>query len=146
MLRATLLRLGEQDHVLLLVMHHIASDGWSMGVLFRELSALYEAFSRGGPSPLPELPIQYADFSDWQRQWLQGEVLESQLSYWKKQIVGLPVMELPTHRPPPPVQTFRGALQSLVLPKTLSESLKALSQKEGGTLFITLLVAFISEE
>src|SRR3990172_5937896 len=143
MLRATLLRLGEQDHVLLLVMHHIASDGWSMGVLFRELSALYGAFSSGGPSPLPELPIQYADFAHWQRQWLQGEVLESQLSYWKKQLNGsLPVLELPTDHPRPPVQTFLGAWQSLVLPKALSESLKALSRQEGVTLFMTLLGAF----
>src|SRR3989304_2873632 len=131
MLRATLLRLGEQDHVLLLVMHHIASDGWSMGVLFRELS------------PLPELPIQYADFAHWQRQWLQGEVLESQLSYWKKQLNGsLPVLELPTDRPRPPAQYLLRARQSLVLPKALSESLKALSQKEGVTLFMTLLGAF----
>ena len=143
LVRARLLRLAEEEHILLLTMHHIASDGWSRGVLFRELSALYGAFSLGKPSPLAELPIQYADFAHWQREWLQGEVLETQLSYWKQQLGGnLPVLELPTDRPRPPVQTFRGARQSLMLPKSLGESLKALSQREGCTLFMVLLTAF----
>ena len=143
MLRATLLRLGEREHVLLLVTHHIASDGWSSGILSRELTILYEALSIGMPSPLSELPIQYADFAVWQRQWLQGEVLESQLSYWKQQLGGsTAVLELPTDRPRPPVQTFRGARQSTVLPTSLTEALKELSQQEGVTLFMTLLAAF----
>src|ERR687886_738282 len=143
LLRATLLQLGQAEPVLLLVMHHIVSDGWSMGVLIRELAALYEAFSMGKPSPLPELPIQYADFAHWQRQWLQGEVLAAQLSYWQQQLAGAPsLLELPTDRPRPAVQTFRGAAQSLALPETLTEKLKLLSQRSGVTLFMTLLAAF----
>jgi amino acid adenylation domain-containing protein/non-ribosomal peptide synthase protein (TIGR01720 family) len=143
LLRATLLQLGEAEHVLLLTMHHIVSDGWSMGVLIRELAALYEAFSTGKPSPLPELPIQYADFAHWQRQWLQGEVLAAQLSYWQQQLTGAPaLLELPTDRPRPGVQTFRGATQFLALPEPLSQKLKTLSQRSGVTLFMTLLAAF----
>jgi amino acid adenylation domain-containing protein/FkbM family methyltransferase len=142
MLRVTLLHLGENDHVLLLVMHHIASDAWSMGILYRELSALYQAFSTGEPCRLAELPIQYADFAIWQRQWLQGEVFEKQFSYWKRQLSGIPVLELPTDRPRPAVQTFPGGRQSLVLSKNLSNALKALSRKEGVTFFMTLLAAF----
>ncbi|ARV60166.1 hypothetical protein BZZ01_17390 [Nostocales cyanobacterium HT-58-2] len=143
LLRATLLQLDEADHVLLFTMHHIISDGWSMGVLVRELVALYEAFCVGKPAPLPELPIQYADFTMWQHQWLQGEVLETQLAYWKQQLgKNLPVLELPTDRPRPAVQTFQGARQSLFLSKTLADALKTLSVKEGVTLFMTLLAAF----
>jgi amino acid adenylation domain-containing protein len=141
--RATLVQLAEEEHVLLLTMHHIISDGWSKRVLNRELTALYGAFSTGNPSPLPELPIQYADFAVWQRQWLQGEVLERQLSYWRQQLGGSPpVLELPTDRPRPAVQTYRGARQSFRLPKPLSDALRALSQREGVTLFMTLLAAF----
>ena len=107
MLRGRLIRLDQEEHVLLLTMHHIISDGWSMGILFQELSVLYEAFCAGKPSPLPELPIQYADYAEWQREWLQGEVLESQLGYWKQQLEGAPqVLELPTDRPRPAVQTL----------------------------------------
>ncbi len=142
MLRATLLRLSEKNHVLLLVTHHIVSDGWSVDVLFREIATIYEGISTGHPLPLPELPIQYADFAVWQRQWLQGKILETELSYWKEQLSGVPVLELPTDRPRPAVQTFRGSRQSLVLPKSLSDQLKALSRKEGVTLFMTLLAAF----
>ncbi|WP_460203568.1 amino acid adenylation domain-containing protein [Scytonema sp. NUACC21] len=143
LLRATLLQLNQTEHVLLVVMHHIISDGWSMGVLIRELAALYEAYSREQPLTLPELPIQYADFAHWQRQWLSGEVLQAQLEYWKQQLAGAPpVLELPTDRPRPPVQTFRGASQSLALPEPLSQGLKALSQRYGVTLFMTLLAAF----
>jgi amino acid adenylation domain-containing protein len=142
-LRATLLRLDATEHVLLLTTHHIASDGWSTGVLISELVALYDAFADGQPSPLRELPIQYADFALWQRDWLQGEVLEAQLAYWRQQLGGsLPVLELPTDRPRPAVQTYRGAKQSLLLPKTLMEALQALSRREGVTLFMTLLAAF----
>ena len=103
LLRASLLRLGETEHVLLLTIHHIVSDGWSMGVFVRELAALYEAYVAGRPSPLQELPIQYADFAVWQREWFQGEVLEGQLSYWRQQLAGSPpLLELPTDRPRPP--------------------------------------------
>ena len=105
LLRVTLLRLDRQEHVLLLTIHHIVSDGWSTAVLFRELSALYAAYSTGKPATLPELSIQYVDFAAWQREWLQGEVLEKQLSYWKKQLAGAPArLELPTDRPRPAVQ------------------------------------------
>ena len=141
--RATLIRLGDDDHILVLTMHHIVSDGWSTGVLYRELSALYEAFSQGKPSPLADLPIQYADFAVWQREWLQGEVLDRQLSYWKEQLEGIPaVLNLPTDRPRPAVQSYRGARQSIELSKELTEGLKALSRKEGVTLFMTLLTVF----
>ena len=143
LLRAKVLQLGEQEYVLLFTMHHIISDGWSMGVLIRELAALYEAFTSGKPSPLPELSIQYVDFAIWQQQWLQGEVLEAQLAYWKQQLAGVPAfLALPTDRPRPPAQTLLGATQSFQLPKSLSVALKALSQREGVTLFMTLLAAF----
>ncbi len=141
-LRAALLKLEAEERILLVVMHHIASDGWSMGVFYRELSIFYEAFCRGGVASLPELPIQYADFTVWQQHWLQGEVLEKQLAYWKQQLSGIPVLELPADRPRPAMQTFRGARQSLALPKTLSDELQALSRREGATLFMTLLAAF----
>ena len=142
-LRATLLWLGEEDYLLLLTTHHFVADGWSMDVLYKELSTLYETFSTGRPSPLPELPIQCADFAYWQRQRLQGEVLETQRRYWKKQLAGGPaVTELPIDRPRPAVQTYRGSMQSFELPETLSEAIKALSRREGVTLFMTLLAAF----
>ena len=141
--RPTLLQLGEEEHIFLLTMHHIVSDGWSMGILFRELTVLYEAFSAGHPSPLPELSIQYGDFAKWQGEWLQGEVLERQLSYWKRQLDGISaVKNLPTDRPRPAVQGYRGKTQYLELTKELTEGLKALSRKEGVTLFMTLLAAF----
>ena len=143
LLRSTLLRLGAEEHVLLLTMHHIVSDGWSMGILFRELSSLYGAFSVGKPSPLPALPIQYADFAVWQRQWLQGEALKEQLSYWKNQLDGVPpVLKLPTDHPRPPVQTYRGGNRSLALSKNLVEALTKLSRREGVTLFMTMLASF----
>ncbi len=143
LLRVTLVRLGEEEHVGLLTMHHIVSDGWSTGILIREMALLYDAFSCARPSPLPELPIQYADFAHWQRQWLQGEVLETQVAYWKRQLLGSPpLLELPTDHSRPAVQTFRGARQSLLLPRTVVEALKALSRQEGVTLFMTMLAAF----
>ncbi|MGH7824891.1 MAG: amino acid adenylation domain-containing protein, partial [Candidatus Binatia bacterium] len=143
LLRARLLRLSEAEHILLITMHHIVSDGWSLQVLFRELSALYRAFYQGNPSPLASLPIQYADFAVWQRDWLQGQILENQLSYWKQQLnYILPALELPADRPRAGMQSYRGARQSWVLPKDLSEKLKTLSRKEGVTLFMTLLAAF----
>ncbi|MFY0565971.1 non-ribosomal peptide synthase/polyketide synthase [Archangium lansingense] len=143
LLRATLLKLDEQEHVLLLNMHHIVSDGWSMGVLVREVAALYQAFSSNRLSPLPELPVQYADYATWQRQWLQGEELERQLSFWRQQLAGAaPVLELPTDRPRPPEQTFNGATLDLPLSLELTADLKSLCQREGVTPFMLLLSAF----
>ncbi|BAY73751.1 amino acid adenylation domain protein [Nostoc linckia NIES-25] len=142
LLRVNLLRLAEESYVLVLVMHHIISDGWSIGVLIRELSALYAAFTKKEPLSLAELPIQYADFAYWQNQWLQGEVMEKHLSYWKQQLANLPLLELPTDYPRPEIQTFRGSTQHLELSKELCEEIKTLSRKEGVTLFMTLLAAF----
>ncbi|MCG6137857.1 MAG: amino acid adenylation domain-containing protein [Nostoc sp. LLA-1] len=142
LLRVKLLRLGETQYILLLTMHHIVSDGWSIGVLIQEIAALYTAFDSNQPSPLAKLTIQYADFAYWQRQWLQGEVLEKQLSYWRQQLDGISILNLPTDRPRLAVQTHQGARQPLQLSKTLSEALLALGKQEGVTLFITLLTGF----
>ncbi|MEH2238958.1 non-ribosomal peptide synthetase [Nostoc sp.] len=143
LVRVTLLQLDEAQYVLLFTMHHIVCDQWSFGIVIREIVALYEAFSMGKLSPLLELPIQYADFAVWQQQWLQGEVREAQLSYWKQQLSSTPnILELGTDRPRPPIQTDRGAKQSLVLSKPLTEALKTLSQQEKVTLFMMLLAAF----
>ncbi|MHC0067969.1 non-ribosomal peptide synthetase [Nostoc sp. UIC 10890] len=143
LVRATLQRLGEIEHILLLTIHEIVCDNWSLNILLQELASLYEAFSNGLPSPLVELPIQYTDFAIWQREWLQSEVLESHLGYWKQQLGGeLPVLELPTDHLRPPVQTYRGARQSLNLPKDLTNALKSLSQQSGVTLLTTMLAAF----
>ena len=143
MLRVLLLRLRAEEHILLLTMHHIASDGWSMGVLFRELAVLYDACSTGRASPLPALPIHYADFTVWQQQWLQGEVLATQLAYWQQQLTGAPpVLDLPTDRPRSALQTLHGSRQFVVLSPALSHALKTLSQQAGCTLFMTLLAAF----
>ena len=144
LLRVCLLKLGEEDHGLLVTMHHIVTDGWSMGVFVRELSALYQAFSTGRPSPLAGLPIQYADFAAWQREWLQGAVLEGQLGYWQEQLAGAPgLLELPTDRPRPAVQSSRGASAAFALEAELTQGLKALSQRARVTLFMTLLGAFM---
>ncbi|MBC1236345.1 MULTISPECIES: non-ribosomal peptide synthetase [Nostoc] len=142
LLRCTLLHIHEQEYILLFTIHHIVSDGWSMGVFVRELVALYEAFSAGKSSPLPELAIQYADFAAWQRQWLQGDVLETQLAYWKKQLSNLPVMKLPTTRPRAEVKTNLGDTSSFLIPAKEFKALQALSRQEGVTLFMTLLAGF----
>ena len=142
LVRVVLLHLGE-SHVLLVNMHHIVSDGWSVGIFIRELSVLYTAYCQGSPSPLPALPIQYADFAVWQRRWLSGEVLAQQLHYWKQHLAGAPLLlELPTDRPRPPVQSFRGGTVPLQLDQELTKQLKTLSQQSGATLFMTLLAAF----
>lgn len=142
LLRAKLLRLGEDEHVLLLTIHHIISDGWSMGVLLRELAACYEAALQGTPLSLPELPIQYADFAEWQRSRLTGEKLSQQLAYWKGQLAGAPpALELTTDHPRPALPTYQGATQRLMLTKELTESLKQLGQREGVTPFMLLLAA-----
>ena len=143
MLRGMLIQLGETDYWLVLVLHHIASDGWSLGVLERELAALYQAYLAGEPSPLPRLSVQYADYAVWQRQWLQGAFLETQLNYWKRQLAGIPVLlELPTDDPRPDKQEFRGAHCEVHLDAGLTQSLKDLSRREHVTLFMTLLAGW----
>src|SRR6185369_15696480 len=143
LLRARLLRVSAEEHVVLVTMHHIVSDGWSMGILVRELSALYAAYSSGQESPLAELTIQYGDYAAWQREWLQGEMLERGLAYWREQLAGAPpVLELPADHARPAVQTFRSAQRSLILSPALSAELKQLSHQAGVTLFMTLLAAF----
>ncbi|NPC81124.1 amino acid adenylation domain-containing protein, partial [Pyxidicoccus fallax] len=142
-LRASLLKLEARRHVLLLTLHHIVSDGWSTSVLVREVAALYDAFSRGLPSSLPELEVQYADYAVWQRGWLRGEVLEAQVDYWRKQLEGAPrALELPTDRPRPAAQTFRGGFRRQVWPKALWRQVEALSRAEGATPFMVLLAAW----
>jgi amino acid adenylation domain-containing protein len=142
MLRATLLKVEPNEHILLLVMHHIASDGWSIGILWEQLAAIYEALLNNNPPDLPKLPIQYADFAAWQNQWLSKQVIDTQLDYWKNQLKGATPLELPTDQPRPAVQNHQGAYQSLVLPKQLTVDLKALSRRSDSTLFMTLLTAF----
>ncbi|MEG4422578.1 MULTISPECIES: amino acid adenylation domain-containing protein [unclassified Microcoleus] len=142
LLRVTLLQLDDAEYLLMLNMHHIVSDGWSIGVLIQELGALYTAFASEKPSHLPDLSIQYADFAKWQREWLQGEVLETQLAYWRQQLNGISMLNLPADRPRPAIQSYRGKRQFLQLPKQLSEALETLSQREGVTLFMTMLAAF----
>jgi hypothetical protein len=159
LMRAALFQTGEVEHLLLITTHHIVFDGWSIGLFLSELEALYRVFSTGEPvrragperprragrkqPPLPELPIQYADYAAWQRAWLQGQALEERLVYWERQLQGAPALtQLPTDRPRPPVQTFRGASQSLALPANVGQALKTLSRQQGVTLFMTLLAAF----
>ncbi|MFY1824742.1 non-ribosomal peptide synthase/polyketide synthase [Myxococcus fulvus] len=143
LLRATLLKLGEREHVLVLVVHHIVADGWSMGVLTKELESLYGAYARCEAATLPELPVQYADYAVWQREWLRGEVLEAQLSWWRARLAGAPeALEVPTDRPRPKVQSYRGASAPVRFPRELSEKLKRVSRQEGVTLYMTLLAGF----
>ncbi len=140
--RALLVQLEAEDHLLLLTLHHIVSDGWSMGLLVRELTTLYAAFREGRPSPLPPLAIQYGDFAAWQRLWLRDEVLEEQLEYWRQQLAGAPAtLELPTDHPRPAVSAVRGAEARFILPADLSRQLRALSRAQGVTLFMLLLAA-----
>jgi amino acid adenylation domain-containing protein len=143
LLRATVLRLSDDEHILLFTLHHIISDGWSTAILIREVVALYGAYSEGTASPLPDLEIQYGDYAVWQRDWLSSGVLAQQLSYWRTQLSGAPpVLELPTDRPRPPVQSYRGATHSFALSGEVRTGLQRLSQQEGTTLFMTLLAAF----
>ncbi len=143
LLRAALFRLDPEDHVAVLVMHHIVSDGWSMNIMLHDLAALYTAFSRGEAPPLADLPIQYADYAAWQRQWLSGEVLERQLAYWKEQLAGLPpLLELPTDRPRPARLAFHGRTVAFEIPAATYDGLRRLSREEGVTLFMALLAAF----
>ncbi|MDZ8065501.1 MAG: amino acid adenylation domain-containing protein [Nostoc sp. DedQUE08] len=143
LLRTTLLQLSSEEHIFLLNLHHILCDDWSLSVLFEELSTLYQAFSTGNPSTLPNLAIQYADFAAWQRQSLQGEILNNKLVYWQQHLSGsLPILELPTDYPRPLEPTYQGARQSVVIPKSLTDALNVLSRQESTTLFMTLLAAF----
>jgi amino acid adenylation domain-containing protein/non-ribosomal peptide synthase protein (TIGR01720 family) len=142
LMRARLYRTGETEHLLYYNVHHIAYDGWSQGIFARELAAVYDAFAIGQPSPLPELPVQYLDFAMWQRDWLQGAVLEEQLAYWRRQLASVPPLEMPADRPRPAVRTHNGAAVPLVLDKALASGLKALAQSESSTMFIVLNAAF----
>ncbi|ASS74749.1 hypothetical protein CIG75_07015 [Tumebacillus algifaecis] len=143
LLRTTLIKLAEQEHLLLLTMHHIISDGWSIAILVGELSQLYRAFANGEASPLPELEFQYADFSDWQLEAMQGEFLEKELAYWREKLAGnLPVLQLPTDRPRPLQPTDRGVAYKKRLSKSLTEQIKEFGRSERTTLFITLLTAY----
>ena len=143
LIRAQLLRLQPTEHVVLLTLHHIVSDGWSMGALVREIAALYTAYVKGQASPLPELAVQYADFAHWQHQWLSGAVLQQQLSYWRNRLAGAPaLLALPTDRPRPPVQRYHGASHHFVVPAPITAGLYALGQQAQATLFMTLLAAF----
>jgi amino acid adenylation domain-containing protein len=142
LMRVALFRLAHQQHVFSVVMHHIVSDGGSLGVFFSELAVLYEVYCLGQPSPLPELGVQYSDFAQWQRSWLRGEILKEPLSYWRQQLGNLSVLDLPADRQRPAVPSYRGARHRLLLPSHVDQKLKELSQREGATLFMTLLAAF----
>jgi amino acid adenylation domain-containing protein len=143
--RALLVQMDSEEHLFTATMHHILWDEWSQGIFVRELAALYDAFRAGRPSPLPELPIQYGDFALWQRRTLQGEVLENHLGYWKERLAGAPrLLALPTDRPRPAAQTFRGATRSLSLPEELHQALTGLVHERGVTMFMLLIAAFQS--
>ncbi len=140
--RALAVRLGPEEHALLLTLHHVVADAWSLGVLFRELAALYEAFAAGRPSPLPELPVQYADYAVWQRERLQGGVLESQLAWWRERLAGAPALELPADRPRLTARSFRGGVRKVALPGEIAEAAGEIARREGATPFMVLLAAF----
>ncbi len=145
LVRTTLLRLGEMQHILLLTMHHIISDGWSLRIFFRELAVFYEAYTSGKPLSLAALPIQYADYSVWQRQHLQGEPLQAQLAFWQRHLTDAPpLLELPTDHPRPNKQSFRGTKHDFVIPASLLEALQTLSRQEGVSLFMMLQAAFLT--
>ncbi|AOM39414.1 non-ribosomal peptide synthetase [Xenorhabdus hominickii] len=143
LIRGRLLRQAENDHILLLTQHHIISDGWSLNILMHELSTLYHAFSEGQNDPLPPLTLQYADYALWQRQWLQGEVLEKQVNFWRDALQGAPaLLELPTDRPRPEKQSYAGGCVTITLPPEIKAGLKTLSQRHGTTLFMTLMAGW----
>ncbi|MEU9191385.1 condensation domain-containing protein, partial [Streptomyces sp. NPDC048484] len=142
LLRGLLIRLGADEHLLALSMHHVIFDDWSTQILRRELTALYEAFRVGEPDPLPPLAVQYADFAVWQRQWLTGEVLDGQLAYWKERLAGLPVMELPLDRPRPPARSSDGAWLAFTVSPETAEGLQRIARAGGASMFMTLLAAF----
>ena len=142
LLHTQLMRLSGSEHLLGMVTHHIAFDGWSVGVTIRELMALYSAYCNGEPSPLPELPLQYADYAAWQRNWLQGEALERRLAWWRSTLANPPLLELPTDFPRPPVPSGRGQRLSFALSEEMTERIRALGRSSGATIFMTLLAGF----
>jgi amino acid adenylation domain-containing protein len=145
LLRSLLLRLGAADHRLILAMHHIVSDGWSVGVMVREISELYRAFAAGRPSPLPPLPVQYSDFALWQRRWLGGDAPAAEISWWRERLAGIPDgLELPADRPRPPVQSFRGGVRRATIDSEVAEGLAALSRRQGVTSFMTAAATFFA--
>src|SRR5205085_5996557 len=144
LVRTELLRLAPNDHVFLVTMHHIISDGWSLNIFFRELGQIYHAYSQGEPSPLSELVVQHADYVVWQREHLSGERLAAELAYWKKQLRGAPpVLELPTTQRRSAVPSYRGGVVNFKLGRNTSDLLEDLSRRQGVTLFMTLLAAFV---
>ncbi|HET9713504.1 MAG TPA: condensation domain-containing protein, partial [Pyrinomonadaceae bacterium] len=145
LIRVLLLRLADDDHIAVVTMHHSVSDGWSVGIFIKEMASLYNSFSRGEESSLPELPIQYADFAQWQRDWLTGEDFDQQLNYWKKQVAGAaPVLELPTDFARPVSQTFNGAEYNFELSTELSAAVKSLSRRKQTTEITVLMAGFIA--
>ncbi|HYH80464.1 MAG TPA: amino acid adenylation domain-containing protein, partial [Longimicrobium sp.] len=143
LLRAVLVKTADDEHLFAFNLHHVVGDGWSLGILFREMATLYAAFAAGRPSPLPDLPVQYGDYAAWQRAWLTGDVLDRQLAYWRGALAGAPpLLELPTDRPRPAQQAYRGAAEAMLLPADELAALQSLGQGEGATLFMTLLAAF----
>ena len=142
LIRVKLLQITDNENILLLTLHHLVADGWSRGIILQELTALYKSFLNKQPSPLSELPIQYVDFAVYQQQWLQGEELKAQITYWKQQLKNLSVLELPTDNPRKPVQAFSSATESVVISNEILHSLKTLSRQQGVTLFMSTLAAF----
>src|SRR5690349_21768694 len=143
LVRGRLIRLAEDEHALLITMHHIVSDGWSMGILIKELKTLYGAFLRGEDDPLPELEIQYADYAVWQRQWMEGEILQRQADYWRTALAGAPaLLELPADHPRPAQQDYAGAFAELVLDQELTAGLRELNRRHGTTTYMVLLAAW----
>src|SRR5262249_1637385 len=142
LLRVKALKLEEEEHMLLFAMHHIVSDGWSMGILVREFGALYRGYSQGESSPLEELEIQYADYAKWQREYLAGEVMEAEIRYWKERLQNAAVLELPADHARPAAPSYRGSKEKVSIGNELSEGLRRLSWREGATLFMLLMAAF----
>jgi non-ribosomal peptide synthetase component F/acyl carrier protein len=143
LLNVELARLSKDEYIMIFVVHHIVADGWSTGVLVRDVTSLYEAYSKGEPSPLPELAVQYADYAYWQRGWMKGEVLEEGLRYWRGELSGeLPALQLPTDRPRPEIASYKGADQILMIPSEIVDRMKSLSREEGATIFMALMAAF----
>ncbi|MFY0567872.1 MupA/Atu3671 family FMN-dependent luciferase-like monooxygenase [Archangium lansingense] len=142
LIRAALLRVDDTEHVLLVTPHHIVSDGWSAGVMMKELAVLYAAFVSGAASPLPELTVQYVDYAAWQHEWLRGPALEKELSWWKQTLADVPVLRLPTDKPRPAVQSYRGAQHRFIVPRRVADALGALAKREGATPFMVLMAAY----
>ena len=142
LIRGCLIRLAPEDHVLVVSVHHVVFDEWSGGILERDLTALYQAFRAGGPDPLPPLPVQYADFAVWQRDWLTGQVMEEQLAYWRGQLAQAPVLELPADRPRPRLRSSAGAITTLAVPAEVMDGVRRVTRESGATMFMTLFAVF----